>query len=178
MNKIPHIITSLRVLLSGMLLGIEPFSPFFLFIYLLCGLSDICDGYLAKRLHVASEFGALLDSLADLVFVCVSMFIFIPFIKWKMWVIGIFVVILIGRMITIIIGFYRFRQFIIYHTLFNKITGCYLFSFPILCSCLELNVYMFIASVLAGLSMLEEMIMMIRGKILIRDRKGLWEREE
>ena len=53
MAKIPHIITSLRILLSGMLLGIEPFSPFFLLIYFLCGLSDICDGYLARRLHVA-----------------------------------------------------------------------------------------------------------------------------
>lgn len=66
MAKIPHIITSLRILLSGMLLGIEPFSPFFLLIYFLCGLSDICDGYLARRLHVASDFGTLLDSLADL----------------------------------------------------------------------------------------------------------------
>ena len=75
MAKIPHIITSLRILLSGMLLGIEPFSPFFLLIYFLCGLSDICDGYLARRLHVASDFGTLLDSLADLFFICISMFI-------------------------------------------------------------------------------------------------------
>lgn len=76
MAKIPHIITSLRILLSGMLLGIEPFSPFFLLIYFLCGLSDICDGYLARRLHVASDFGTLLDSLADLLYVYQCLFLF------------------------------------------------------------------------------------------------------
>ena len=112
MAKIPHIITSLRILLSGMLLGIEPFSPFFLLIYFLCGLSDICDGYLARRLHVASDFGTLLDSLADLFFICISMFIFVPLFKWQEWMIDILVMISIGRMITIVIGFYRYRQFV------------------------------------------------------------------
>ena len=120
----------------------------------------------------------LLDSLADLFFICISMFIFVPLFKWQEWMIDILVMISIGRMITIVIGFYRYRQFVFHHTVLNKITGLYLWSFPILCLCLGLNVYMIIASVLATLSMIEDMIMMMKCKTLIRDRKGLWEREK
>jgi len=41
----------------------EARAAFFLFVA--AGISDAVDGFLAKRLHMASELGALLDPLAD-----------------------------------------------------------------------------------------------------------------
>jgi len=35
------------------------------FLFLVAGISDAVDGFLAKRLHMASELGALIDPLAD-----------------------------------------------------------------------------------------------------------------
>ena len=42
--------------------------PFWV-LYLIAGLTDMLDGFLARRWGVESKFGARLDSLADLVLV-------------------------------------------------------------------------------------------------------------
>ena len=41
----------------------------FWIIYALCGLSDIADGWLARKLKYVTKTGALLDSVADICFV-------------------------------------------------------------------------------------------------------------
>ena len=38
-------------------------------LYVLCGLSDMADGWLARKLQAESKTGAVLDSVADIVFV-------------------------------------------------------------------------------------------------------------
>jgi cardiolipin synthase (CMP-forming) len=65
--SIPNLITLGRILLVPIVVwGItsgEMRVAFLLF--LAAGLSDAVDGFLAKRFHMASELGALLDPLAD-----------------------------------------------------------------------------------------------------------------
>ena len=39
-------------------------------IFLVAGLSDICDGIVARRFNVTSKFGRMIDPLADKVLVC------------------------------------------------------------------------------------------------------------
>lgn len=46
-----------------------PATAAFWTVYGLCGISDMADGYLARRLHAESKRGAMLDSVADLCFV-------------------------------------------------------------------------------------------------------------
>ena len=41
-------------------------------LYALCGISDMVDGWLARRLHAETKAGAILDSVADLSFVLSS----------------------------------------------------------------------------------------------------------
>ncbi|MDP4118803.1 MAG: CDP-alcohol phosphatidyltransferase family protein, partial [Bacillota bacterium] len=55
-----------------------PFSIFFWICYLLGGLSDLLDGFVARRLNQQSAAGAKLDSIADMVF---GVAIFIVVIK-------------------------------------------------------------------------------------------------
>lgn len=40
----------------------------FFVLYILCGISDVLDGLIARALHTESEIGATLDSVADLIF--------------------------------------------------------------------------------------------------------------
>lgn len=55
------------------LLFIPLTSTWFYALYLLCGLSDMVDGTVARRINSASEFGARLDTVSDFVFMTVAL---------------------------------------------------------------------------------------------------------
>ena len=100
--------------------------PFWV-LYVIAGLTDILDGFLARRWGVESKFGARLDSLSDFVFVLVVGYKLFPYLKlpatlWMM--IG-----LIALVKTVnAISSYVVRHRIDYlHTKANKLTGFLLF---------------------------------------------------
>jgi cardiolipin synthase len=66
-NSIPNIITLTRILLVPIIVWAiasgEMEIAFVIFV--VAGVSDAVDGFLAKRFHMTSELGALLDPLAD-----------------------------------------------------------------------------------------------------------------
>jgi cardiolipin synthase len=65
--NIPNLITLGRILLVPVIIWAitsgQMAVAFFLFV--IAGISDAVDGFLAKRFHMQSEMGALLDPLAD-----------------------------------------------------------------------------------------------------------------
>ena len=71
-KQIPNIITAARIALSAALIFTENFSALFYVLYFVCGMSDMADGFLAKKLDAESPFGSKLDSLADFIFVAVT----------------------------------------------------------------------------------------------------------
>ena len=73
---IPNGITISRIILLIPLIMLLELNNlrFAWFILIIGGLSDYLDGYLAKKLKVTSTFGAIIDPLAD------KLFILIPFI--------------------------------------------------------------------------------------------------
>ena len=58
-------ITSVRIAASLFLLLLPLRSVGFLVVYTLTGLTDVLDGWLARKTGTASDFGARLDSIAD-----------------------------------------------------------------------------------------------------------------
>lgn len=85
MKYLPNAITALRFLGAVCLLFFGVKSYAFWVIYFVCGLSDMVDGYLARRLGCESKTGALLDSLADLVFVACCCWKLIPVLAFPKW---------------------------------------------------------------------------------------------
>jgi cardiolipin synthase len=66
-NSIPNIITLTRILLVPIIvwaIGSGEMEIAFV-IFIVAGVSDAVDGFLAKRFNMTSELGALLDPLAD-----------------------------------------------------------------------------------------------------------------
>ena len=61
-------VTLLRIALSPFIMATRPLSAEFFVLYTVCGLTDIADGAIARMARCDSDRGALLDSVADMVF--------------------------------------------------------------------------------------------------------------
>lgn len=54
-------------------------------VYTLCDISDLVDDWLARKLHAETKAGAILDSVADIVFVVCCAVRFIPMLEIPTW---------------------------------------------------------------------------------------------
>ena len=63
-----NIITFVRILCSIAILFCPVFSVAFYSLYITAGLTDMIDGWVARKTNTVSEFGAKLDTVADFVF--------------------------------------------------------------------------------------------------------------
>ena len=127
MVPIPNIISALRIPGAICLLFIDPASVSFWAIYGLCGISDMLDGYLARKLYAESKTGAVLDSVADLCFVACCAIRLIPVVQIPTWLwiwAGVIVAIRIVNQVSALIVS---RHFCFPHTTANKLTGLLLF---------------------------------------------------
>ena len=73
-----NIITGIRILGSILLTFIPVFSIPFYALYLICGLSDMADGIVARKTNSASAFGGGLDTAADFLFTAMSLAKLLP----------------------------------------------------------------------------------------------------
>ena len=68
MKNLANYISISRIILAILLLFTEPLSIYFFTIFILCGISDVLDGYIARNHGENTSFGAKLDSFGDIVF--------------------------------------------------------------------------------------------------------------
>ena len=99
-------------------------------LYLLCGLSDVLDGAVARSTGTASRLGERLDTIADIIFVAVWMLLFIPAIDVGRWLWIWTGVIALIKVVNVISGLAMKKGFVAKHTLANKATGILLFLLP------------------------------------------------
>ena len=84
-KHIANIITGSRMAFSVPLLFIPLSSAWFTVLYLFCGFTDMIDGTVARKTGAASKFGARLDTVADFVFLSVSLVKFLPVVHIPQW---------------------------------------------------------------------------------------------
>lgn len=125
------IITVSRMLVSLALLPCATFGIAFWCLYAWCGLSDMLDGPIARKTGSASRSGAILDSLADLLFVVVCFVKIVPFVSIPVWLWLWVAVIALIKIANIVVGFAKFRKLVMPHTVANKLTGALLFLLPV-----------------------------------------------
>jgi len=173
---IPNILSVLRILFSVLLILLINQPIGFIFLYFITGLTDILDGFLARKLKAESELGAKLDSLADLVFYIILVYIFIKLypsifttnLKWA--VIGIVLVRLFNLFLTKI----KYKKFVFVHTIANKVSGILLFFLPIIVLFEQSVMIIWITLGIAFIAALEELCITIRYPEAHLNRKSLF----
>ena len=138
-KNIANIVTSCRILGSVLLLFFPAFSVGFYVLYILCGLSDMIDGTIARMTNGTSEVGAKIDTIADLAFVTVSLIKLLPTLPIPQWLWIWGAVIAIIKIGNILWGYASQKQFVALHTVLNKITGFLLFLLPLALPFVELT---------------------------------------
>ena len=98
--------------------------------YTAAGLSDVFDGFIARKTNTATKFGAKLDTFADIVFVAVVLIKLLPILGLPLWIIIWIGVIALIKLINIVIGFVRRHTLTAVHSVINKVTGALIFILP------------------------------------------------
>lgn len=162
LKALPNIISLLRIIFSLMLISVETLSNRFFIIYIICGLSDFLDGYIARNTGTSTSFGAKLDTIADMVMIAVLIFVLYPVVKPSAKIVILIAVICVVRLAAITVGLIKYKTFAGIHTYGNKITGAALFIFPFLILLNYTNVIMYLICIMGLISALEELIIQLR----------------
>ena len=138
-NHIANIVTSCRIVGSVLLLFFPAFSVEFYVLYILCGISDMIDGTIARKTNSATEWGAKIDTAADLAFVTASLIKLLPTMPIPQWLWAWCAVIAIIKIGSILWGYATQKHFVALHTMLNKLTGLVLFLLPLTLSFIDLK---------------------------------------
>ena len=85
MKHLPNSLSSLRMVGAVALLLSDVSGVLFGVLYIVCGISDIADGWLARKLKCVTRTGALLDSVADICFVACCAWKLLPKLELPQW---------------------------------------------------------------------------------------------
>ena len=134
-----NLITGIRILCSVALLFCPALSTAFFVLYLVAGLTDMIDGAVARKTGTASEFGARLDTAADVIFVVICLIKLLPTLDIPVWLSIWTAVIALIKVINIISGYVMGKRFVSVHSLMNKITGILLLVLPLTLRLIDLK---------------------------------------
>lgn len=151
-----NLITGVRILCSIALLFCQPFSPPFIVLYLIAGITDMTDGAMARKTNTTSELGAKLDTAADFVFVAVCLWKLLPSLAVPLWLWIWIVLIALIKMINTISGYVIQKRYVALHTVLNKVTGVLLFLLPMTLPVAELKYSAPLVCTVATLAAIQE----------------------
>ena len=158
-KQLPNLMTMLRIVGTVVMAFLPPLCAAFYIVYTICGLTDVLDGWFARRFDAGSEFGAKLDSAADLLFYAVMLIKLMP-VLWRLLPLGFWCgvgVVVVLRLVSYTVAAFKYHRFASQHTWLNKITGAGVFGVPYV---LELSAavwYCCTVCVVSALGTLEEL---------------------
>lgn len=132
------------------------FSVSFYAAYLICGLSDVMDGAVARKTNSSSSFGARLDTAADFLFVSVLLVKLLLCIPIPIWLWIWIAVIALIKTSNAALGFIQSKSLAAVHSIMNKATGVLLFLFPLTLKVIELKYSAVIVCSIATASAVQE----------------------
>ncbi|SDM80818.1 CDP-alcohol phosphatidyltransferase family protein [Acetanaerobacterium elongatum] len=180
MKYAANILTLFRVVLSFLLVPLRDHCAVFTVIYLLCGLTDILDGVIARKTGTQSTLGARLDSAADLVLFAVILTLGVLWAGNRLTILlPPIIVVIVLRLLNLVISGVRHKKLLFIHTVANKATGVILFIAALAFMFTHSSVIVWVVCAVAALSSIEEGLVLLtdnhpdlnRKSIFIRNRQ-------
>ena len=163
---LPDILSLSRVVGAVLLLFTTPLSLLFLAVYGYCCITDVLDGFLARRSRSENRQGQILDSTADIVLTVCLLACLIPFLPWEGWMITWIAIIAVIRIISLGIGSMRFGQIALLHTYGNKISAFLRYLAPFLLAFVDLTPMMIVLCTITTLTSLEDLYINLKSDSL------------
>ena len=173
MKRLVNAITCTRFVFALILVLAAPGSAWFWAAYGLGAVSDVLDGLLARRFGVQSDGGARLDSAADIAFLLALTAALLRARQLACWLLYAAGAVLLIRSVTYAAGLYKFRTFVSLYTTLNRAAGVVLVGYPVLAVLLGQGTAAWLAAAAAGLSALEELVLVLRAWTPAPDVRGL-----
>ena len=160
-KNIPNLLSLSRIGLSFIMFFVAQKPMVLFWLIVACGITDVLDGFLARRMHWESDLGARLDSLGDMVFYS-ALVLYV--VRYQMDVIqqympGIYSIFAI-KTLTLVVCTIKNHATYSLHTYGNKLTGVLV----VVAVCLILltgeGSFTAVLVVVANLSALEELLIM------------------
>ncbi|MDR0532125.1 MAG: CDP-alcohol phosphatidyltransferase family protein [Oscillospiraceae bacterium] len=135
MKHIPNILSLARIPLSVSLLFLTGQRWAFLAVYIVTGLTDAVDGFLARRYHWESPAGAKLDAAADFVFMFALLGVVfgVMRLKFARYVVVSVLVLAALKLFNLVFTKLRFGQFATLHSNANRYTALPFFAIVPVC---------------------------------------------
>lgn len=171
---IANIVTISRIILSLTLLISNFDNTIFLIIYTICGITDMLDGYVARKMKTESKLGSKLDSLADIFLGIVIVKTLYPIVASKQVYLVFTIAIGILKLISIFIIVKKYKKIAIIHTYLNKITGFLIFLLVYFISFSNMEIIIYATFFIAMITALEELYINIKLKNLDTNYKGIF----
>lgn len=153
-------LTISRIIGSIAMCFFEVLSIPFYIVYIYSGLTDLLDGFLARKFNVTSKLGSNLDSIADLIFYTTMMIKIWPYLCLHLhlytWI-TIWTVVGIRLLMYILVQF-KYRRLVSSHHYLNKLTGAMMFLLPFLANNSAFNTYSIIVSIVAVIACIYEIV--------------------
>ena len=134
-----NLITAIRILCSVALLFCAVLSPWFYMLYITAGVSDMIDGWVARKTNTVSDFGSKLDTVADIIFVVVCLVKLLPVLHLPVWIYVWVGIIACIKVFNIVYSYAVRKQFLADHSILNKVTGALLFLLPLTLSVVDVK---------------------------------------
>ena len=176
--KIADCITVCRIAGTLILFALRPLSTVFFIVYSLTGLTDVLDGWIARKTETADSFGARLDSIADMLFYAVMLFRIFP-VLWNTLPSDIWYAasgILVVRISAYLLSAVKYRQFASMHTYLNKLTGVAVFIVPFMLTTEYTVIYCRGVCAVAAAAALEELIIYLSSRNYNADTKSIFKK--
>jgi len=178
LKKLPNQATLLRLVLIPVLwvLAILHLNVIFAAVIFVAGLTDVADGFLARKLKQVSPFGTWFDSMVDNILSFSLIFwlwFLIPEFLWQN--ISLLLVVFLLFLFSLGIGYLKYGKMIEYHLYTGKTAAVMLYAFSIHATFFQPNQLLFyLASIVIIIAMLEEMIVTLTHKRMIKDKLSIF----
>lgn len=129
-KDVPNLLSVIRILLVPVFVYLYMSEKFYtaVFVFIVAGITDVVDGYIARRFNFISNLGKVLDPFADklmqfVAFICLAVTKVVP-----MWMPVVYFVKELGTLIGALFVF-RKAKIVVKSHIFGKLATFFVFSF-------------------------------------------------